>query len=741
MSTATPPQRPIPSRPGSPPGRVGQAASAAGTKSITIDPVRVIRKYLFWLIASIFLGGMLGVGAFLLLDREYPLYSSEVIFEIRAGIQQSSDLGVQEIGRDELVARLANTEATILTSRSVLNEAVLHRDIQRNTEWGKQFIIRGEQGNEFFDVDSAVEDLRDSLRASAIRGTNFFRLQWQTHDASDLPIVLNEVARAYMDQRKASEERVWEENLDVFGRALEETTRELDMLDREIQDFIRDVGITTLADSRYSTVAMAAAERTRQITAVSSTLSLTQSSRLQVDAKLIGTIEPSAEDLREAKADPVVQGHNQILASLKTEQRRLQERFTADHPAVPNLERNLRAVEAERDAAVQEVVRQNLEARQKLLQNEIERTRDLLANLEEEMEAKDEQLRELTAHTARYHALELRRNRLEGQRETELMLIKELELIRLRADASRVRNVQSAITPRTKSFPKPFIVIPLVMLVMFGLTVALVFLRELTDQRIKSASDLTVIHGAKLVGVIPEIEEDPTRSKIAELVVRNHPNSVLAESYRQACALLTRSIERNGHQTLLLLGGLPSAGTTTAITNLGASLSATGRKVLVIDANFRRPELAHVMGVREDGPGLGDLLVGQSSVDEAVQESEAGVSVISAGTPANRVFERLNNGLFESIVAELRGRFDVILFDAPPAVVAGDAMVLANRVDAALLVVRANQEQRGLVARILNQLADARCEPLGILLNRPRGTAGGYFKKNFKAMARYANGS
>ena len=82
-----------------------------------------------------------------------------------------------------------------------------------------------------------------------------------------------------------------------------------------------------------------------------------------------------------------------------------------------------------------------------------------------------------------------------------------------------------------------------------------------------------------------------------------------------------------------------------------------------------------------------------------------------------------------------------MLVDAPPAVVAGDALVLANKLDAAVLVVRANQEQRGLVARVIGQLMDANCELLGVVLNRPRGTAGGYFKKNFAAMAGYATAS
>ena len=89
-------------------------------------------------------------------------------------------------------------------------------------------------------------------------------------------------------------------------------------------------------------------------------------------------------------------------------------------------------------------------------------------------------------------------------------------------------------------------------------------------------------------------------------------------------------------------------------------------------------------------------------------------------------------------MAELRGRYDLTIYDAPPAVVAGESMVLANEVDATMLVVRAHQEKRGLVARLINQFDDARCHFMGVLLNRPRGTAGGYFKKNFATMAEYA---
>ena len=232
--------------------------------------------------------------------------------------------------------------------------------------------------------------------------------------------------------------------------------------------------------------------------------------------------------------------------------------------------------------------------------------------------------------------------------------------------------------------------------------------------------------------------EDPTRVKSAELVVRRKPNSVLAESYRQAVTPFIKELERSGHQSVVFASGLPGAGTTTAVGNFATACAATGRSVAIVDANFRRPRLAKMMGIDEEQAGLGDVLFESSSLDAALQSVEGGVQVLTAGTAAHRLVDRLNTENMDAVVAELRGRFDLVLFDTPPAVVAGEAMVVASKVDAAVLVVRASQEQRGLVARLIGQLHDGNCDLIGILLNRPRGTAGGYFKKNFATMASYA---
>ena len=92
----------------------------------------------------------------------------------------------------------------------------------------------------------------------------------------------------------------------------------------------------------------------------------------------------------------------------------------------------------------------------------------------------------------------------------------------------------------------------------------------------------------------------------------------------------------------------------------------------------------------------------------------------------------------KSILAQLRDKYDLVLIDAPPSIVAGDAVLLANMVDAITLVVQSDRDERGLVARVLRELGESRGEVLGVTLNAAVGTVGGYFRKNYLAMVSYS---
>lgn len=685
-------------------------------------------------------GVFLGIGMYFLLQYAYPLYSGQVLFAIQPSIVNATDIVAPDTRYGDLVTRQQQTETVLLVSRDVLAVALQDQEILK-TVWSRDFMQVGEDGSSVFMLDDAVDDLVDSVSPIVPRDTTLFGLTWSTHKSTDVPIVLNRIAAAYEKKRDELDQAVLIKNQKLFTEELGKTTREIDDLSQEIENFVRDRGITSLDDPRYSQVAIALTDLNEKIATSRSGLTAVQSAYMQTSAKLQGTIEPDDADILAAKGSTILTAKEKAISDIKTRLATLRAKFKSDYPEITELETLLRATEMEYESKLDEIIKNNLDARLKQLAASNEQQKQVLDNLEKDYEAKELLLRELAANFSRYQELDKRRQQLATKRDGELQMLKELELMRFRADAARVRLAQPAQTPRERSFPNWRLVIPLCTIAVLAITVGLIFLRELTDQRIKTASDLEVVHGARVIGVIPELAEDPMGCDCAEMVVCKHPHSVLAESFRQAANPISEMMERSNHQTLLLVGGLPGTGTTTAVSNLAASHAATGRRVLVIDANFRRPHLAVAMEVNADSQGLGELLHGESSLDQVIQKSPCGADVISAGHPSRRVFERLNTQQLSRVLAELRDRYDLILIDAPPAVAAGDAMMLANKVDATVLLIRAHQEQRGLVARLVSRLSETQSEFLGIILNRPRGTAGGYFKRNYATMAAYAKAS
>ncbi len=715
----------------------GQRAERAGgpLAQATIDPLRVLRRYAFVILASGVVGAILGGAAFIALQQFYPLYSGMVVFEVRPGLQKSSDVGTVDVANDDMVFRVAQTEAYMLTSRDVLEAALKNPDVQA-TDWSKQFVRDG-----VFNHAAALKELEEEIGTSVRRASNLFMLHWSAHRPSDVPVILNAVAAAYENRARQRDDSMYNGNQRLFNDQLTATQRELTRVNGEINNLIIQSGMTSLDDTRWSAQMYHMQEMTRMGTAMETQLNMAIAGLSLVRQQLKGSLQPNPEDRLLAERDPSLHDLNTALRFVTSNWDELRKRYPDDNPQVIKAWHSVESKRAEFDAHVKEVMYRNLQAKATELENEVKRLESARDENARQIDAASRTLKELAGKQAELETLRSQREYLQERRAADLQLVNEVTMMKARKDASRVMLAQSAFTPREPSFPKAKVVVPLGVLLLMALTTGLIFLREMLDKRVKSASDLGMLPGAHVLGSLPDSGDDPTRVISAELCVRRQPTSVLAESYRQVATAVMPELDLREAQTLLLMGGLPEAGTTTVATNLAAAIAATGRSVLVVDANFRRPGLGKAMGIADDAIGLGDVLAGSTAVDQAIHPATEiceGVDVMPAGTPAMRVIEKLNNGVIDGVLADLRSRYDVIIFDAPPAVVAGDAMMLANKVDAAILVVRANQEHRGLVVRMINRLNDSRCELLGVLLNRPRGIAGGYLKKNYAAMAGYS---
>lgn len=703
-------------------------------KGRAIDPVRVLRRYWKGIPVFAVIGGVIGLGAFFLFARFYPLYTGELLFEVRPGVTEATDVGTSDTTNDKVVERVQRTQVLLIRNRLVLIDAVADRAMLQTT-WLKNF-VDPESGTLL--VDDAVDELEEDLRTPIKANTNLYGISWSGHIASDVPILLDAIARSYMEMVNEKDNAVFQSNERLFDEEGENIKLTLQDLNDELQSFIRMKGITTLDDTRFSQNMIEIQQLTTTLNTTRTALSTMQQNYLQVAAKLDGTLEPTMEDRLEAERDPILARQVQTLEALKGNLRALRERLATSHPQVQDAEISVRAIEDQIDSKMEVIIRRNLNALLKEISDARQQLAALLEETEMEIEKKDAGLRELTADTSQFEHMMSKRKQLESQQDDNLRLVASLRLMKLRADAGRVRRATAALEPRTKSFPKLEIMIPAGMFLCCAAYVGLIFLREVTDQKIRSASDVMIIPGAKVAGVLPDIEEDPEELESPSLAVLHSSEGVFAESCRQAWVGIDRSLQRSSHQTMLMLAAAPEAGTTTVIGNLAISAAAAGLRVVVVDCNFRRPAAASMFELDDASPGVADLLTGSVEIETAIHKSESGISIISAGTPSNRLFQRLGSERMKSILAQLRSTFDLVIIDAPPSIVAGDAILLANLVDAITLVVRSDRDERGLIARVLRELSDSRGEMIGITLNAAKGTTGGYFRKNYLAMVNYA---
>ncbi|MEY3143812.1 MAG: hypothetical protein RLY21_2305 [Planctomycetota bacterium] len=724
--TTAPTRPPIDAR--NQPQRQRSSAPAAAQ----IDPIRVIRQNLVGVGISAGAGLVLGLVANFALAIAYPLYSGQVLFELPAPPSEVGDVIQRDQRTEEAVERLGQTEASRIRSRALLVQAMNRPDIQE-TEWSKRFL----DSSGVFDAEEAVDDLEESLGASHLRRTNFFALSWSTHVAKDVPVVLNAIADTYIQQKKSDDDLRFSTNRTSFQVQLTKLDNDLTDLGNRLAAFVKDKNMTSTSEERNELL-LRVEDTARQINQTRTQLTLAQSRKQQTEQKIKGVIEYTPEDMRRAEEDDQVRSANLRVQEISVELETYGKKFSKDHTAYRSMLARLDAARIERDVKRDEIIKRNLNADFKEYADVVQSQAAVLEEFEKKLETYTTALKDYTSNLTTVQQLKEQRERLQEARAKQLEVLANLDQLKAREDARAAQIARRAQTPRELSFPMLKVMLPFGLFLTVAGFMGFIFVREILDTRVRSAADLAVIQGLRIFGSVPDLMDDPVAPSKPERCVRDAPKSVIAESCRQTAGQISKACAASGLKTIGFLSGLPEAGTTTFVSNAADSLAAGGRKVLVIDANFRRSHLAAAMGIEPDAKGLGDVLHGNIGLADAIRPAGGDVDVLTAGTLENRIFELLSSPKFDAVLADAAQRYDFVLVDLPPAVVAGDAFAVANKIDATVLVVRAMQEQRGLVARLLNQLSDVRGKCLGVVLNRPKNTAGGYLRKNYEVMATYS---
>ena len=709
-------------------------SSTPAEAGVSVDPVRILRKHLLLVIFSGFIGVGVGGVSFVALSIFSPEYRSEALFEIRSGLQDATEIGAAKELDDDDIERRANTELSRLMDREVLKAAVRSRAVQRSNWFTSQYV--DEDGPR---IEEAVDELEEDLVRSPIPKTALFRISFATASREDSQTIVAALSDAYLESTQNLEENRAKSIDRLFSTEFADTKRQIDDISVELEDFITTNGVSSLEDPRYSPDLIAAQQLTDRIYTNQQASQSLQTQVAQAQQKLDGTLSYDEDDIRTAEADPSVSIHVQTVETARRDLSFLREQYLdASSPVLARAIQRLNSSEAALEARREEVVLRNLRADIRQAMMILEQTQSVNQSLQNEYAEKVQSLQAQAADLSRIENIKNRRDYLERKRDGEDQLVRDLKLFRSRDDARLVSLARTATLPREMAFPKPELIIPAGFLLVTGLVVGVVFLREFTDQRINGVKDLSLVPGLRTLGVIPHIDEDPDGCPTFESAVLEFGQSVVAESMRQAWTQLSRNCAPTERRVLVFFPCSPDTGCTGTVLNVAAAAAAAGRRVLVVDGDFRRPGLAEQLGLADGGNGLGDVLGGAGGFSSVAVRTEAGFDLVGAGTEASRVVDRLGSPRMDELLNDAREQWDLILFDAPPALAAGDALTIASKADGAVLLVHAGQDERGLLVRLANAVKQAGSEVFGVVLNQARTESGGYFKKNFRIMRDYS---
>lgn len=270
-----------------------------------------------------------------------------------------------------------------------------------------------------------------------------------------------------------------------------------------------------------------------------------------------------------------------------------------------------------------------------------------------------------------------------------------------------------------------------------GLIAAWAFLREWKDTKLKSTKDLQLCLRQPVIGGVREFKYLPDQA--GETSGRPHPalrywhdpSSIEAEHIRSIRAALSVVVEDRNAKVIQVSSPEPGDGKTTMIANLAVSEANAGKRVLLIDADLRRPCMHSVFRLALDG-GLSEVLAGRVPVRDVLRTCAVdNLWLLTAGTPPANPAETLSSPRWQRLLTELRADFDLILIDSPPLLAVSDACEIARQADGVLLVVRLGKNRRPAAVRTRELIKSHNLPMLGVIANglaEGDGTGYGYYE-------------
>lgn len=664
-----------------------------------------------WLLAGFVIAGLIvGVLATYL---QTPLYratadveivpSGAKIFQDLEVIVQASDIRAVETAREKML------------SRSLARRVVFKLDLAENGEFlapapafSLMNLVRRATGSSaraaLGDLTAeereamAVRRVMKNLTVEPVDNTSILSVSFSHADPKLAAAVANQVVHSYIDQKVDKKSETSELARQFIDDQVRESKEKLEKSEKALVAYANKAGITVTGD-RLSLVAQNIAE-------INEALGKAIEERIAAETYYNQVRGGEAASLPEVFKSESIERTKERIAELKAAYRRKLGKLKPEFPEMRHLRAQIAALQEEVDAEVA-AIGKSVEIRYRQASEKVATLKRELASLK--------------AQQSQYHDKRIRydilQREVESNRQQYESLVSKLNEVGVGSDLKTVDAsiVDPAVVPRFPYTPRLSRTVALTLALFAAMAAALVYLFELTRNTFAAPDQVESELKLPILGILPTV----TNGNLGDAFADN--KSSISEAFRSLRTSLQFTGTEQAMRTILVTSAEESEGKSTVACKMAQDFAALGRKVLVIDADLRKPCMHRLFG-RSNALGLSNLLsnvVQKSEVRTIFLETDKpGVTLLPAGTIPPNPVELLMSPRMVMALDQCANLYDLIIIDGPPVLGLSDAPILSRHADATLMVVSINQVTRKAAKSALARLRAASGNVVGAVVNK-----------------------
>jgi succinoglycan biosynthesis transport protein ExoP len=683
-----------------------------------------IRRYKLMILAFVAMGA---IGGLILSFLQTPMYRAHTSLEV-----EDLNENFQNLKDTDPTAQIPSaesyfqTQVKILQSREMIELVIDKLNLMQSMAPHKHFwsgwIHHNAEPNPALQREQVVDGIQKNLTVQAWGESRTAEIFYQSPDPKLASDVANTLVQTFIDESREIRWNSTQNTAEWLTGHLKELQKSLDSSQAKLQDFARSTGIMLSSDKQDVAGHNISEDKLKQI---QDELSRAQGDRTQKQADYETIKNMPVESLSPTLNNPTLQNYLVKMGDLKSQLANLSATYTPEHYKVLQVQAQIADLQKSIDAERAGILRHTQEDYQSAKRRE-----DMLTT------AYTEQARtvsDMAGKTIQYQNLQ---HDVDTNRELYDALLLRIKQAGLAA-AMRSSNVvvvdqaKPPVLPFRPNFPMNT-ALGLVTGLFVG--VGFVLMRDRFNRNIESPGlspaylrlpELGVIPAARLasrrIAWLPASTRVPLQLKGADAASREHAN--LAEAYRATLtSILLPTLHGQGPRVLVLTSPEAGAGKTTVTSNLGMATAEIGRRVLLIDADLRRPRLHRLFEI-PNSFGLTDILrittpLEEIPVNQLVRQTKIpGLCLVPSGPTTDGLTSLLYSPRLTEFLERVAKEFDLVLIDAPPMLYFADARVLGRHSDGVILVLRSGQTKRDAAILARQRFDEDGTCVLGTILN------------------------